>query len=113
MSSLVPRSALARALDEDAAHRMRMLVAQCEGFRVWTAGRKLGVVEKVVVQEWDEPRELVVCTGVFRLRRVAVPVDAVTMVDLRRRRVFTNESSGGRSPIGLARLDPSRDGGPA
>jgi hypothetical protein len=85
-----------------------MLVSQCEGFRVSTAAGKLGVVESVVVKDWDEPTELVVCTGLFRLRRVVVPASAITMVDVRRRSLFADESAVADPAVGASDIDGPR-----
>jgi PRC-barrel domain len=109
VSSLVPKSAIARALGEEATRRVQIRAAHCEGFWVWTAAGKLGVVEKVLVDTWDEPRELVVRTGLFRLRRVAVPVGAITAIDLRRRRMFMDESAV-QGTAGFSRVDRWRYG---
>lgn len=91
MSSLLPRTTVARAIGTDANRRMRVLLSQCEGFRVWTCEGKLGIVEEVLVEAGDEPTELVVCAGLFRLRRVVVPVTAISQIDPRQRCLFADE----------------------
>jgi hypothetical protein len=90
MNGLLPTSTVARAVAEDESRRLRRLVRQCDGFRVRAATVRLGVVEKVLVDAWDEPRALVVRRGLLRLRRVIVPASAVTVVDARRRLVIAD-----------------------
>ena len=94
MSGLLPTSTVTRAVAEDESRRLRRLVCQCDGFRVRGVAGRLGVVESVLLDAWDEPRALVVCGGLLRLRRVLIPASDVTMVDLRRRFVLVENRVG-------------------
>lgn len=94
MSGLLPTSTVARAVAEDESRQLRRLVCQCEGFRVCAVKGRLGVVESVLLDAWDEPRALVVCRGVLRLRRVVIPASDVKVVDVRRRSVVVENGLG-------------------
>jgi hypothetical protein len=110
VSSLMPRTLIARAVDRDAGRRHWLQLSRCEGFRVWTSRGKLGVVEKVVVEEWGEPRKLVVRRGPIRRRRATIPVRDVVLVDVDRRSVFAEvRARRGSSAPGPAALRQIRD----
>ena len=102
MSRLLPTSLVVRAVAEDESRRLRQLVCECEGFQLWRETVNLGVVERVLIDAWDEPSALVVCRGLFRLRRVVVPASAVTAVDARRRVVMADDDVGDGDPRGTS-----------
>jgi len=95
----MPRALIARAAGRDAARRQSTQVSRCQGFRVWTPRGKLGVVEEVVLDEWGEPRELVVRRGLIRIRRIRLSARVVSLVDMKRRSVFADGWAGG-APAG-------------
>jgi hypothetical protein len=68
---------------EDAAYWLR----NCQGFRVESAGRKLGVVDDVLFGRHSEPATLLVRTGLFRLGLRAISVEEIEAIDPRGLRI--------------------------
>lgn len=68
---------------EDAGYWLR----NCQGFRVESAGKKLGVVDDVLFGQQSEPATLLVRTGLFRLGLRAVSVDEIESIDPRTLRI--------------------------
>ena len=73
---------------EDADYWLR----NCQGFRVETAGRKLGVVDDVLFGQHSEPATLLVRTGLFRLGLHAISVDAIESIDPRALRITLKQT---------------------
>jgi hypothetical protein len=99
VSGLLPRALMTRAAGRDAVRRHRSVLPQCKGFRVWTPQGKLGVVEHVLLEEWGEPRELVVRRGRFRRRRTTLAASDVSVVDMARQSVFADVRAGFERPV--------------
>jgi hypothetical protein len=68
---------------EDANYWLR----NCQGFRVESGGRKLGVVDDVLFGQHSEPATLLVRTGLFRLGLRAISVGEIETIDPRRLRI--------------------------
>jgi hypothetical protein len=68
---------------EDSAYWLR----NCQGFRVEQGGKKVGVVDDVLLGRRSEPATLLVRTGLFRLGLRAVSVDDVKSIDPRGLRI--------------------------
>jgi hypothetical protein len=68
---------------EDSAYWLR----NCQGFRVEQGGKKVGVVDDVLLGPRSEPATLLVRTGLFRLGLRAVSVDDVKSIDPRGLRI--------------------------
>ena len=66
-------------------------VGHCEGFRVGAGGRRVGIVEEVVLRLRPELADsLVVRGGLFGNRLTLVPVEAVTDVRPREKRILVS-----------------------
>ena len=79
----VPRAtllALTRRPADQPADRGYWL-ARCEGFEVWGPSGRVGVVAEIVPRASPGTAELVVLCGMFRRRRVAIPVSAVRRIE--------------------------------
>jgi uncharacterized protein YrrD len=68
---------------DDAAYWLR----NCQGFRVESGGKKLGVVDDVLFGRQSEPATLLVRTGLFRLGLCAIPVGEIESIDPRSLRI--------------------------
>lgn len=68
---------------EDAAYLLR----NCQGFRVESGGKRVGVVDDVLFGQKSEPATLLVRTGLFRLGLRAISVDEVEAIDPRGLRI--------------------------
>jgi hypothetical protein len=68
---------------EDAGYWLR----NCQGFRVEAGGRKIGVVDDVLLGQNSEPATLLVRTGLFGLGLQAITVDEVKEIDPRALRI--------------------------
>ena len=67
----------ASAQGEQAAYWLR----RCQGFRVESQGRRVGIVEDVLYgAEHDRPSALLVRTGTFKRRLEAISVDDVEAI---------------------------------
>jgi hypothetical protein len=98
MSGLLPRSVIAGVVGGRDACCDPSLVRDCDGFVVRAELGTLGVVERVLFDRRGEPCELIVRRGLFRLRQVSVPVDAITSIDpVRRALVAGRWGRGGSS----------------
>jgi hypothetical protein len=74
---------------EDAAYWLR----NCQGFRVESAGKRVGVVDDVLFGRESEPATLLVRTGLFRMGLRAVPVDEIETIDPRSLRITLRKSA--------------------
>jgi uncharacterized protein YrrD len=72
---------------EDAAYWLR----NCQGFRVESGGKRLGVVDDVLFGQQSEPATLLVRTGLFRMGLHAIPVDEIESIDPRGLRITLRE----------------------
>lgn len=68
---------------EDAAYLLR----NCQGFRVESGGKRVGVVDDVLFGQKSEPATLLVRTGLFRLGLRAISVDEIETIDPRGLRI--------------------------
>jgi hypothetical protein len=68
---------------EDAAYLLR----NCQGFRVESGGKRVGIVDDVLFGQKSEPATLLVRTGLFRLGLRAISVDEVETIDPRALRI--------------------------
>jgi hypothetical protein len=59
----------------------------CQGFRVESGGKKIGVVDDVLFGQQSEPATILVRTGLFRLGLRAISSDEIETVDPRRQRL--------------------------
>jgi uncharacterized protein YrrD len=65
----------------------RYWLRNCQGFRVESSGKKLGVVDDVLFGQNSEPATLLVRTGLFRLGLRAISVDEIESIDPRGLRI--------------------------
>jgi hypothetical protein len=65
----------------------------CHGFRVEAAGRRLGIVEDVLYGDGGDPAALLVRGGLFGTRAILVPVEDVSEVVPRVKRVVLGDSA--------------------
>jgi hypothetical protein len=68
---------------DDASYWLR----NCQGFRVESGGKKIGVVDDVLFGQQSEPATLLVRTGLFRLGLRAISSDEIETIDPRRQRL--------------------------
>jgi hypothetical protein len=68
---------------DDAAYWLR----NCQGFRVESGGKRVGVVDDVLFGQQSEPATLLVRTGLFRLGLRAISVDEIETIDPRTLRI--------------------------
>ena len=60
----------------------------CQGFRVYTDTKRIGVVQDVVIDPTSmAPASLLVRTGIFRLGVTVIPVEAVRHFDAKAMRL--------------------------
>jgi hypothetical protein len=83
---MLPLSTLLATLD--VADRDYWL-GHCEGFAVRSPGRRLGVVEFVRYgSDASRPRTIHLCTGIVRIREIAIPAADVEGLDPRRQTLW-------------------------
>jgi hypothetical protein len=70
-------------------------LAHCEGYRVRSRRRSLGLVEEVLHSGSGAPSALVVCGGLFGTRRVLVRADDVELVSPRETRIVLRAGADG------------------
>jgi hypothetical protein len=63
----------------------------CQGFRVESGGRKVGVVDDVLFGKQSQPATLLVRTGLFRLGLRVISVDEIETIDPRNLRIALRE----------------------
>jgi hypothetical protein len=68
---------------DDAAYWLR----NCQGFRVESGGKRVGVVDDVLFGRQSKPATLLVRTGLFRLGLRAISVDEIETIDPRSLRI--------------------------
>jgi hypothetical protein len=68
---------------DDAAYWLR----NCQGFRVESGGKRVGVVDDVLFGRQSEPATLLVRTGLFRMGLRAISVDEIETIDPRTLRI--------------------------
>ena len=72
------------AQGEQAAYWLR----RCQGFRIDSEGRRIGVVEDVLYgAEYDRPSALLVRTGIFKRKLEAIPLEHIEAIYPREQRL--------------------------
>ena len=80
-------------------------LCRCEGFRVYTSGRRVGVITELRFRSrLDRPDELVVRGGLLGNRVVVVAVDEVADVLPRQERIMLRAAEDRREHARLARI---------
>jgi hypothetical protein len=74
---------------DDAAYWLR----NCQGFRVESGGKRVGVVDDVLFGRQSEPATLLVRTGLFRMGLRAISVDEIETIDPRGLRITLRSES--------------------
>ena len=71
-------------------------LAHCEGYKVQSPIRGLGIVEEVIPPADDQPGLLAVRGGLLGRRRILVPTSDVALVVPRAMRLFLRSAKAGR-----------------